>query len=173
MSRHEENIDQTNKHYTSQFSPSWKVNRTLWSALRGLTLNCKYLRICWDIRLSGMSRSVHTHFGTNMPVTIARSKGDGTRAETRFGLSAKWTSPLKSAGVSVQSTTGSRGVRISGQQLYRSCSDVQCKAAGYPLHSHLSLSLPLPCVTVCHQVPNALNLSTMRNIPEERRFHLQ
>jgi len=58
--------------------------------------------------------------------------------------------------VSVQSTTGSRGVRISGQQLYRPCSDVQCKTTGYPLHSHLSPSLPLPCVTVCHQVPNAL-----------------
>jgi len=40
--------------------------------------------------------------------------------------------------------------------LYRPCSNVQCKAAGYPLHSHLSPSLPLPCVTVCHQVPNAL-----------------
>jgi len=43
-----------------------------------------------------------------------RSKHDGTRAETRFGLSAKWTSPFKSAGGSVQSTNGSRGVQISG-----------------------------------------------------------
>jgi hypothetical protein len=43
-----------------------------------------------------------------------RLKCDGTRAETRFRLSAKWTSPFKSAGASVQSTTGSRGVRISG-----------------------------------------------------------
>jgi hypothetical protein len=43
-----------------------------------------------------------------------RLKCDGTRAETRFRLSAKRTSPLKSAGASVQSTTGSRGVRISG-----------------------------------------------------------
>jgi len=48
----------------------------------------------------------------------ARSKCDVTRAETRFGLSAKRTSPFKSAGVSVQSTTGSRDVRISGQLLY-------------------------------------------------------
>jgi len=38
----------------------------------------------------------------------------GTRAETRFGLSAKRTSPFLSAGVSVQSAAGSRGVRISG-----------------------------------------------------------
>jgi len=87
---------------------------------------------------------------------LARSKRDGTRAETRFGLSAKRMSPFKSEWVSVQSTTGSRGVRISGQGLYRPCSDVQCKAAGYPLHSQLSPSLPLPCVAVCHQVPNAL-----------------
>ena len=41
-------------------------------------------------------------------------KSDGTRAETRFRLSVKRTSPFKSAGASVQSTTGSRGVRISG-----------------------------------------------------------
>jgi hypothetical protein len=34
-------------------------------------------------------------------------KCDGTRAETRFRLSAKRTSPFKSAGASVQSTTGS------------------------------------------------------------------
>jgi len=41
-------------------------------------------------------------------------KCDGTRAETRFRLSAKRTSPFKSAGASFQSTTGSRSVRISG-----------------------------------------------------------
>jgi hypothetical protein len=46
---------------------------------------------------------------------------DGTRAETRFRLSAKRASLFKSAGASVQSTTGSRGVRIS-------CSD-----AGYTM----------------------------------------
>jgi hypothetical protein len=42
-----------------------------------------------------------------------RLKRDGTRAETRFRLSPKWTSPFKSAGASVQSTAGSRGVRVS------------------------------------------------------------
>jgi len=40
-----------------------------------------------------------------------RLKCDGARAETRFRLSAKRTSPFKSAGASVPSTTGSRGVR--------------------------------------------------------------
>ena len=44
---------------------------------------------------------------------IVRLKCDGTRAETRFSLSPKRTSPFKSAGASVQSNTGSRGVCIS------------------------------------------------------------
>jgi len=39
---------------------------------------------------------------------------NGTRAEARFRISAKRMSPFKSVGASVQSTTGSRGVRISG-----------------------------------------------------------
>ena len=43
-----------------------------------------------------------------------RLKRDGTRAETRFLLSLKRTSPFKWAGASVQSTTGSRSVRSSG-----------------------------------------------------------
>ena len=46
-----------------------------------------------------------------------RLKFDGTRAETRFRLSAKRTSPFKSGGggvASVQSSIGNRGVRISG-----------------------------------------------------------
>ena len=44
---------------------------------------------------------------------IARAERDGPRAETRFRLSPKRTSPFKSVGASVQSTAGSRGVRIS------------------------------------------------------------
>ena len=51
---------------------------------------------------------------SNAAVGRLRLKCDGTRPETRFRLSAKRTSPFKSAGASVQSTTGSRGVRISG-----------------------------------------------------------
>ena len=43
-----------------------------------------------------------------------RLKRDGTCAETRFRLSPKRSSPFESAGASVQSTAGSRGVRISG-----------------------------------------------------------
>ena len=86
----------------------------------------------------------------------ARLKRDGTCADTRFGLSEKWTSPFKSAGDSVQSTTGSRRVRISGQTMDRPCSEVQCKSSGYPLQSPISPSLPLPRVTVYHHVSNSL-----------------
>jgi len=45
---------------------------------------------------------------------ILRLKRVVTCADTLFGLAAKRTSPFKSAGESVQSTTGSRGVRIVG-----------------------------------------------------------
>jgi hypothetical protein len=79
-------------------------------------------------------------------------KCDGTRAETRFRLSAKRTSPFKSAGASVQSTTGSQSVRISGSNAgYTTCRG-SVKGTGYPLHSPVSPSLPLPCVTMCHHI---------------------
>jgi hypothetical protein len=81
-----------------------------------------------------------------------RLKCDGTRAETRFRLSAKRTSPFKSAGASVQSTTDSRGVRISGSNVGYTMFRGSVTGTGYLLHSPVSPSLPLPCVTVCHHV---------------------
>ena len=79
-------------------------------------------------------------------------KCDGTRAETRFNLSAKRTSPFKSAWSSVQSTTGSRGVRISGSNAGYTVFRGSVKVTVYPLHSPVSPSLPLMCVTVCHHI---------------------
>jgi len=46
-----------------------------------------------------------------------QTERDGTRAETRFGLPAKRTSPFISAGVSVQSSPGFLGVRVGGERL--------------------------------------------------------
>jgi len=46
-----------------------------------------------------------------------KTECDGTRAETRFGLPAKRTSPIISAGVSVQSSTGFLAVRVGGERL--------------------------------------------------------
>jgi hypothetical protein len=77
-----------------------------------------------------------------------RLECDGTRAETRFRLSAKRTSPFKSAGASVQSTTGSREVRISGGNAGYTMFRGSVKGTGCPLHSPVSPSLSLsesPC----------------------------
>ena len=64
-----------------------------------------------------------------------------------FVLRAKRTSPFKSAGgASVQSTTGSRGVRISGSNAGYTMFRGSVKGTGYPLHSPVSNSLPLQCV---------------------------
>ena len=82
--------------------------------------------------------------------SIARAERDGTRAETKFRLSPKRTSPFKSVGASVQSTAGSRGVRISfnnagyttfggGVRILATHSIRQ-----FPLHFP---SLALPCAT--------------------------
>jgi hypothetical protein len=79
-------------------------------------------------------------------------KSDDTRAETRFRLSAKRTSPFKSAGASVQSTAGSRGVRISGSNAGYTSFRGSVKSTGYPLRSPVSPSLTLPCVTVCRHI---------------------
>jgi len=83
-------------------------------------------------------------------------KSDGTPAETGFCLSAKRTTPFKSAGASVQSTNGSRGVRISGSNAGYAMFRRSVKGIGCPLHSSVSPSLPLPCVTVCHHISTGL-----------------
>jgi len=86
-------------------------------------------------------------------------KCDGTCAETRFRLSAKRTSPFKSAGrASVQSTTGSRGVPISGSNVGYTMFQGSVKSTSYPLHSSVSPSLLLPCVIVCHHISTGVYL---------------
>ena len=65
---------------------------------------------------------------------------------------------VKSAEESFQSTTGIRGLRISGSN--GSNAGYTCKSTGYPLHSPVSASLPLPCVTVRHQVSTELYCGT-------------
>ena len=67
------------------------------------------------IENSSLLHSFHLNISRATKITgRLRLKCDGTRTETRFCLSAKRTSQFKSAGASVQSTTDSRGVRISG-----------------------------------------------------------
>ena len=78
-------------------------------------------------------RGVHID---NFAVRRLHFKCDGTRAETRFRLSAKRTSPFKSEEASVQSTTGRRAADISLQGLGCPCKPVFCSHVtliGYPL----------------------------------------
>jgi len=70
-------------------------------------------------------KGIYTASASNTSVTARRcsdssrvkTERDGTRAETRFGLPAKRTSPFISAWVSVQSSTGFLGVRVGGERL--------------------------------------------------------
>jgi hypothetical protein len=93
---------------------------------------------------------------TSLHVVRLRFKCDGTRAETSFRLSAKRTSSFKSSGASVQSTTGPRYVRISGSNAGYTMFRGSVKSTGYPHHSPVSPSLPLPCVTVWHNISTGL-----------------
>jgi hypothetical protein len=98
----------------------------------------------------------HLHVFSQLNVGRLRLKYDGTRTETTFRLSAKRTSPFKSAGASVLSTTGSRDLRMSGSNAGYTMFRGSVKSTGYTLHSSVSLSLPLPCVTVCHHISTGL-----------------
>jgi len=159
----------------------------------------KALLICdiWGCRRTGVEAFVlpgcYKAFGWEFVRLLL--KCDGTRAETRFCLSAKRTSPFKPAGASVQSTAGSRGVRISGSNAGYTMFRSSVKGTSYPLHSPVSSSLPLPHVTVCRHVSIGLyqssrlkqsrdykclcgtdrlswnTITTPCNIPEKRRPH--
>ena len=72
-------------------------------------------------KISPLKRQQTAYIKTTQLRSCLRKKGnrveterDGTRAETRFGFPAKRKSPFISAGVSVHSAAGSRGVGISG-----------------------------------------------------------
>ena len=101
------------------------------------------------LALCFISMQPERHHTANCSTGRLRLKSDDTRIENRFRLSAKRTSPFKSAGASVQSTTGSRGVRISGSNAGYIMFRGSVKSTGYPLHLPVSPSLPLresPCV---------------------------
>jgi len=59
---------------------------------------------------------------------------------------------LNRRGALVQSTTGSRVVRISRSNARYTVFRGSVKGTGYQLHSPVSPSVPLPCVTACHHI---------------------
>jgi len=91
-------------------------------------------------------------------------KRDGKRAETRFCVSAKGTSPFKlvpGGGWGLFSRLLAAEVCVSAVvmvvMLDTPCSEAECKTTGYPLQSYVSPSIPLPCFNVCHQVTTELH----------------
>jgi len=88
-----------------------------------------------------------------------RLKRDVTNAEIRFSLSAKRTNPFKLAGGQFSRLLAAEvcaSAVVMVVMLVTPRSEVECKNTDYPLLSHVSPSLPLPCVTVCHQVSTEL-----------------
>ena len=69
-----------------------------------------------------------------------------------FALCQSGRVQLKRKGASVQSTTGSRGIRMSrsnaGYTMFRG----SVKSTGYLLNSPVSPTLPLPWVSLCHHI---------------------
>jgi len=111
----------------------------------------------WTKKSSWIMYLIKKHYDSLLYLGKGRWKCDGTHTETRFCLSAKRTSPFKSAEASVQSTTDSRGVRISGSNAGYIMFRGSVRGTGYPLHS-----LPLPCVTVCHHISTGVYLRPLR-----------
>jgi hypothetical protein len=146
------------KHHVINTNWEWRNGSTHCNPLCYKDLNCQ-------IRARSASTPGEGTYSTGC-VGRLRLKCDGTRAETRFRLSAQRTSPFKPAGESVQSTTGRRAVHISLQGLYCSCKPVFCSyvtLTGYPLHSPVSPLLLFPCVTVCHHISKAVYLDVPQN----------
>jgi hypothetical protein len=121
-----------------------------------------------------LSRRKYAFYGTfrsrcgaqgNDETSRLHLKCDGTRAENRFHLPVKRTSPFKSAewggGSQFSRLLGSRGVRIRGCNAGYTMFRGSVKSTGYPLHSPVSPLLSLPCVTVCHHISTGLYLTRL------------
>ena len=124
----------------------------LWSLVWRISLSPQTQVFLWCYPYSPVKRIVR-----------GQLKCDGTRAETRFRLSAKRPSPFKSAGASVQSTTGSRGVRISDSNA--GCTMFRGRVKGW-LPTPFA-SFPFSSPPVRHRVPSHFS----RSIPLYLRWN--
>ena len=127
------------QHHTHKHTNTHTLSLSLTQEHLHSSTNYKSLKV---IKLSIVGETAQR---TSRPRSCGlRLKCDGSLAETRFRLSAKRTSPFKPAGASVQSTTGSRGVRISGSNVGYIIFRGTVKSSSYPIHSPVSPSLPFP-----------------------------
>ena len=87
------------------------------------------------------------------------------RAETRFRLSAKRTIHLNRRGRQFSRLLVVE-MCASAVVMDKSCVRGSGKGTGYPFHSPVSPSLPLPCVTVCRQISTRLYCSYLLSYPD-------
>ena len=83
---------------------------------------------------------------------------------------------LNRRGASVQSTTVSRCVLISGSNVSNAGYNMfrgSVKGIGYPLHSPVSSSLPLPCVTVYHHISTRLYQLKWRSVKTQQYYSIK
>ena len=105
-----------------------------------------YTQLCFALSTGTVRSPPHPTFWVT-----GQLKCDGTRAETRFRLSARngRVHLNRPEGASAQSTTGSRGVRISGSNAGYTTFRGSVQSTGYPLHSPVSplhsLTRASPC----------------------------
>ena len=118
---------------------------------------CRFVTYCLNHYATALPRLVLETFQIFSGVRL-RLKRDGTRAETRFRLSTKRTSPFKSAGASVQSTAGSRGVRISGSNAGYTIFRGSVKRTG---KLTAFASFPFISPPVRHRVPSHFNWTVL------------
>ena len=160
------------RQYVSEYR---EVNlRLVLSMARHVTHTHKttYTCVCCQVVATSVDgiRGRHTTDRSTVRVR-GQLKCDGTRAETRFCLSAKRTSPVKSPGALVQSTTGSRGVRMSGSNAGYTVFRGSVKGTGYTFHSPVSPSLPHPCAII-FQMESSSNVSGLKTLwlPHHRQI---
>ena len=121
------------QNYVSISRYSWLRRRTVWS-IRTNNSEERWFKSTWYTRVDCVS-NVMAH--AQKPDVVFRPNG-------RVHLNQR--------GASVQSTTGSRGVRISGSNAGHTMFRGSVKGTGYPLHSPVSPSLPLPCAIMYHHI---------------------
>jgi len=104
--------------------------------------------------MAAMLTTSFTHWNSFLPVSLTLSCWRQTTVEASWNVMAhtqksdfvfdETDESIISAGASVQSTTGSRGVGISGSNAGYTMFRGSVKSTGYPLHSPVSPSLPFP-----------------------------
>jgi hypothetical protein len=123
--------------------------------------------VVWRVLATHYNRQFPLHLPSRTSPCAITFQLDSTKVDCVWNVMAHAKKPdfvfqrkgrdhLNRWGASVQSTTGSRGVRINGSNAGYIMFRGSVKSTGYPLNSPFSPSLPLPCVTVRHHISTGI-----------------